>query len=119
GDYSIGVARKGKEEEPPQAMIWGATGYHGYQRGPRWRTIDNVGLSDPLLARLPPIDPEHGWGRGHLFRAVPAGYLVSVESGQNRIVDPSLHEYYDKLLIVTTGPIFTLERFGTIWSFNT
>jgi arabinofuranosyltransferase len=42
-----------------------------------------------------------------------------VSTAENRIVDPSLHEYYDKLLIVTTGPIFTMERFRTIWRMNT
>jgi hypothetical protein len=50
---------------------------------------------------------------------VPAGYIASVSTAQNRIVDPALHEYYDKLLIITTGPIFTTERFRTIWRMNT
>jgi arabinofuranosyltransferase len=118
GDLLIGHARLATYH-PTQAEVWGATGYFGFLRGPGWRTIDNLALSDPLLARLPARDPERGWGRGHLFRAVPAGYIASVSTAENRIVDPSLHEYYDKLLIVTTGPIFTMERFRTIWRMNT
>jgi arabinofuranosyltransferase len=118
GDVLIGHARMATYH-PTQAEVWGATGYFGFLRGPGWRTIDNLALSDPLLARLPARDAEHGWGRGHLFRSVPAGYIASVSTAQNRIVDPALHEYYDKLLIITTGPIFTMERFRTIWRMNT
>jgi arabinofuranosyltransferase len=39
--------------------------------------------------------------------------------GENRIVDPALHEYYDRLRLVTTGPIWRWERFRAIWAINT
>lgn len=117
-DYRVGYARQ-FPPTLPQSVVWGATGYHGFQRGTRFRTIDNLALSDPLLARLPARSPESDWGRGHLFRAMPEGYIATVETGQNRIVDPSLHAYYDKLLIITTGPLFTTERFATIFAMNT
>ncbi len=102
-----------------QAVVWGATGAHGFLRGPLMRTIDFLALSDPLLARLPPMFVHLGWGRGHLGRLLPEGYLTSVEIGQNRIVDPSLRAYYDELLVITTGPIFDIERARTIWKMNT
>jgi arabinofuranosyltransferase len=117
-DYRLGVARQ-FDPQVPQAIVFGAVGFHGYQRGTRFRTIDNLALGDALLARLPARRPDLGWGRGHMFRDIPAGYLASVEMAQNRIVDPSLHEYYDKLLVITTGPIFTAERFRVIWEMNT
>ncbi|WP_394838299.1 hypothetical protein LVJ94_15460 [Pendulispora rubella] len=118
-DFDIGHGRRFEDVDPAQAMVWGAIGYHGFGRGPRLRTIDNLALTDALLARLPARDPEHSWGRGHLFRDVPEGYVTSVETGENRITDPALHAYYDKLLILTTGPIFTAERMKTIWEMNT
>lgn len=117
-DYRLGYARQ-FPIALPRAVVWGATGYHGYERGTRFRTIDNLALSDPLLARVPAKSPEGDWGRGHLWRVLPEGYIASVEMGQNRIVDPSLHAYYDKLLIITTGPLFTAERLRTIWEMNT
>jgi hypothetical protein len=118
-DYRVGRPRQFENGIAPHAVIWGATGYHGFQRGPSLRTIDNLALSDALLARAPARDPEHGWGRGHLVRDLPEGYIASVETAENRIVDPSLRAYYDKLLIITTGPLFTLERAKTIWKMNT
>ncbi len=106
-------------DDPPQAVVWGAIGYHGFVYGPAVYTIDNLGLSDALLARLPARNPELAWGRGHLFRDVPPGYIDSVAMGENRIADPALHEYYDRLRLVTTGPIWRWERFRAIWALNT
>jgi arabinofuranosyltransferase len=114
-----GRARKLEKPIPAQAIVWGATGYHGYQNGPDLRTIDKLALSDALLARLPARNPEGSWGRGHIARDLPEGYITSVETAENRIVDGSLHEFYDKVLIITTGPLFTMERMRTIWKMNT
>jgi arabinofuranosyltransferase len=109
----------GTRDDSPQPMVWGAIGFHGYANGPHFDTIDNLGLSDPLLARLPSRNLEDGWGRGHLFRDIPAGYIESVEMRENRIVDPALHQYYDQLRLVTMGPVWRLERFRAIWAINT
>ena len=110
--YSMG------DRDAPQALVWGAIGYLGFSRGPGWDTIDNLGLSDPLLARLQGRGIERAWGRGHVFRDVPAGYIESVEMGENRIVDPALHRYFDRLLLVTAGPIWRWERLRAIWEMN-
>jgi arabinofuranosyltransferase len=107
-----------KRGEVPQAVIWGAIGGHGFFRGPEWYTIDDLGLSDALLARLPGRGVTRAWGRGHLWRDVPAGYIESVEMQENRIVDPSLHAYFDQLSLVTTGPLWRWDRFRAIWALN-
>jgi arabinofuranosyltransferase len=115
-----GIARYATgDRDAPQALVWGAIGYLGFSRGPSWDTIDNLGLSDPLLARLRGRAIDRAWGRGHLFRDVPPGYIESVEMGENRIVDPALHRYFDRLLLVTTGPIWRWDRFRAIWEMNT
>lgn len=118
-DFRIGRARQFEHRPLATAFVWGATGYHGFQSGPRLRTIDNLALSDALVARIPTRDAASLWGRGHLVRDLPEGYISSVEMGENRIVDPSLHAFYDKLLVITTGPLFTAERMRTIWTMNT
>ncbi|HEY5284253.1 MAG TPA: hypothetical protein VIM14_15790, partial [Polyangia bacterium] len=72
---------------------------------------------DPLLARLPAADLHH-WRIGHLTRDVPAGYLETLEQGKMRIADRNIARYYFQLAKITTSPIFTWERFKTIWNFN-
>jgi hypothetical protein len=49
---------------------------------------------------------------------LPEGYLESRREGRNLIVDPVLHDYYDKLLNVTAGPIFSRSRARDIWDLN-
>jgi arabinofuranosyltransferase len=78
--------------------------------------MDKVCLSDPLRSRLPAFS---GWRIGHFRRGVPVGYVESIEAGfVNRIREPHLHEYYDKLLLVTRGNLFSFERLKTIVEFN-
>jgi arabinofuranosyltransferase len=106
--------------DPPLAMVWGAIGYYGFVHGPRVQTIDPLALGDALLARLPSRDElTRGWGRGHLFRDVPAGTIESVEMAENRIADPELHDYVDQLQLVIAGPLWSAERFRAIWALNT
>lgn len=78
---------------------------------------DCCALQDPLLSHLPAVY-EEGWRTGHMHRLAPEGYAESVKTGINCIVDPQIHEYYDKILLVTTGDIFTRERISTIIKLN-
>lgn len=78
---------------------------------------DAIALPDPLLARLK-VDASQLWRIGHAQRSIPVGYLESLSSGENRIVNPSLHQYYDKLLLIMTGDLFSGDRLSTILDFN-
>jgi len=93
-------------------------GYIGYFAGPRIYIIDRLALADPLLARLRPI-PQEVLVAGHFERAIPDGYFESVKNDQNRITDPNLAKYYDKLRLATRAPLFGWERFVAIWELNT
>jgi arabinofuranosyltransferase len=90
-------------------------GMLGYFGGPRVHVIDLLGLGDPLLARLPggtldsPI--------GHFPRTMPAGYVDTIETGENRLTDPDLAAYYDRLHLVNAGPLFSGERLATLVRF--
>ena len=92
-------------------------GYMGYFAGPKIYIIDRLALADPLLARLPPIQMEN-WVPGHFERSIPDGYLQSVKNNDNRITDPGLALYYDKLCLLTRAPLWSRERFAAIWEFN-
>jgi arabinofuranosyltransferase len=103
----------------PLLIVWGSIGRFGFEAGPSLMMVDDLGLSDPLLARLPAVDLEEKWGRGHLIRPIPEGYLASIETSSNCIRDPSLGAYYDDVVLVTRGPLFSAARFGAIWRLNT
>jgi len=103
---------------PVEVTVEGAIGLYGYQKGPRVYTIDQFALVDPLLARLPVTD-NLNWRIGHFERAIPAGYLETLETRNNAIEDPALAEYYEKLSMITTGSIWEWDRLQEIWNFNT
>lgn len=91
-------------------------GIFGFTAGPCVHVVDLWALSDPLLARLPTLP---GWRIGHFERAIPAGYIETLESGKNVILDKQLALYYSKLQEVTRGPLFDIQRWIAIWKLNT
>ncbi|HQQ63900.1 MAG TPA: hypothetical protein PLF22_10040 [Pseudomonadales bacterium] len=80
--------------------------------------IDVTGLTDPLIARMPK-HPDAVWSSGGAVRIVPDGYEETLSVGKNRIADPDLALYYDKLALITqSDQLFSLERLTTIIAFN-
>lgn len=113
------------QELGPSVHIGGAfgkeaIGYVGLAAGPEVYIIDIVGLGDPLLARLPAIQPEkmQDWKSGHFRRAIPAGYVASVENDRNLIENEDLRQYYEAIRTLTRGPLFSWPRFQVIWNMN-
>ncbi len=100
-----------------KVFITDALGKPGYERGPNIYMMDNFALSDPLLARLPVTNSY--WQIGHFRRDLPDGYYETLETGDNKIVDPNLSLYYSKLRIITTGRLRDWGRIVEIWKFNT
>lgn len=97
----------------------GAVGFYGFYVGPDVHIIDKYGLTDPLLARLPTSDLDD-WRIGHFERDLPELYWETVKLRSiNRIQDPNLRIYYDKLSIVVRGDLFSWDRLIEIWRFNT
>jgi arabinofuranosyltransferase len=92
-------------------------GLFGYYAGPRVRVVDYYGLTDPLLARLPArADPN--WRPGHFARAIPPGYPESLERGTNALDDENLSRFYERLRLITRGPLFSWERWVAIAGMN-
>ena len=105
----------------PRLVVDAFVGFLGFYAGPGVHVVDLMGLPDPLLARLPGRFWGEGriWKPGHVPRPLPEGYLESIASGENRIVDPHLAEYYEKLRRVTRGKFWDRERWRDIVGFHT
>lgn len=103
--------------ENPGVVEKGSVGFYGFFAGPDVHVVDLLGLADPLLARLPPVDPS--WRVGHYGRRPPDGYTETLATGENHIHDHNLAAYYDKLSLVIRGDLFDFGRLGEIWRLNT
>jgi arabinofuranosyltransferase len=104
---------------PDKVSVQGSIGFFGFNAGPAKYVVDRNALSDPLLARLPVSESLYfEFFAGHFFRELPEGYLESRRERKNLVVDPLIHDYYDKLLNVAAGPIFTPARARDIWDLN-
>ena len=78
---------------------------------------DYLALPDPYLARLPALP--RGITAGHYRRLLPDGYIESLISGKTLISDPALAALYDDVTQATRAPLFTKERWKSIWRLNT
>ncbi len=101
----------------PVTAVHGSIGFRAFLAGPKAHIIDYYALSDPLLARLPAqYDPQ--WRYGHFRRYIPDKYPESSASGVNTLTDKNLAAYYDQLLLITRGPIWSRDRWAAIWRMN-
>ncbi|HLQ36429.1 MAG TPA: hypothetical protein VK348_01410, partial [Planctomycetota bacterium] len=92
-------------------------GYFSFFAPREYHIYDLNGQVDPLMARLP-IALEAGWKQAHHFREPVPGYQDSLVAGDNRIEDPDLREYYDKIRLLTRGEIWSWQRLCTIVAMN-
>jgi arabinofuranosyltransferase len=98
-------------------IVRGAVGMLGHAAGPEVIVIDEFGLGDPLLARLPVATPDR-WRIGHFQRAVPEGYLRARQTGDTSGMQPDLARYWEQLRLVVAGPLLAPERLLAIARLN-
>ena len=91
-------------------------GLLGYCVGPGTTIIDNMALTDPLLARLPISDPEH-WRIGHFYRATPAGYWQAIKTGDASAMDPAVAKLWQRLSLITRGDLWDAQRLKAVLFF--
>jgi arabinofuranosyltransferase len=114
--YREGISFRNSSEK---VSVQGSIGFFGYTAGPTKYVIDRNALSDPLLARLPVSESLYfEFYAGHFFRDLPGGYIETRREQRNLLTDPLLHDYYDRLINVTAGPIFTWARARDVWELN-
>ncbi|NLE89305.1 MAG: hypothetical protein GX607_23210 [Myxococcales bacterium] len=101
-----------------RVVVHDNAGLTAYAAGPTRHLVDTAGLTDPLLARLPP-PYRRDWRIGHMSRPLPAGYRETLETGENRLEDPRLRELYGRLQLVTRGSLLSWERLRAIYALHT
>jgi hypothetical protein len=95
-------------------------GFRGYCLGTQDIVVDMLGITDPLLARMPKNPTHTNWRPGHFHRLLPSGYCASIADGTNHINDPLLHNFYDTMRLLTqSSTLFSTERLRAIWDINT
>jgi arabinofuranosyltransferase len=96
----------------------GLMGEGGLDFGPHYYLLDECGLADPLLARLPAVFKEE-WRPGHFRRFIPEGYRASVAAATNDIKDAQLRQFYVQLRRITRSKnLWSKERLWAIWMMN-
>ena len=98
-------------ERGERVIAYRSVGIAGYYAGPSVHIVDEFALADPLLAHLP---AEPGWRAGHFVRHVPPGYIETLRTGDNHIVDPWIAQRYAELETLIRAPIFDGQRLKTL-----
>jgi len=112
-------AKEGQKAALSAERLWvlGPVGMIAFYAGADKRIVDTYALVDPLLAHIPPVrDPQ--WRPGHMLRVIPDGYLDTLRTQVNQIVDPDLARYYDALRLIVRGKLFDPQRLITIVRMN-
>ena len=89
---------------------------YGFSAGSGVYIVDPLAITDGFLSRLPSKKPAYP---GHFERAFPDGYLQSVSSGKNELVDPALRSLFDQTQLLARAPLFDAARWRAIWALNT
>jgi len=90
-------------------------GFFGYWIGTDKIVIDPLALTDPLLSRLPTTG---FWRIGHFSRALPAGYIDTLRSGQPMIEDEEIRRLHARVRLATQADLFASGRLLAIYELN-
>ncbi|MEM6270574.1 MAG: hypothetical protein AAF998_14130 [Bacteroidota bacterium] len=107
-----------RHEPVTRAVVAGSMGKTGYLRARGTQIIDFNGLADPLLARFPALDTDW-WRAGHRPRYLDPNHERIVAGESIQFADPGVQAYWQRLRVVTAGPLWSGERWRTIWGFLT
>jgi arabinofuranosyltransferase len=133
--------RQWREQGPPERGVHHghAVGFLGLEAGPEIFIVDRLGLTDPLVARLPAAWEADGWRPGHFERMglwshpVKPGarcpsrfetcrfwrqYDRSLRTGTCHLDDPELCTYWEQLRLITRGELWSAERWQAIVAHN-
>ncbi|HQQ62903.1 MAG TPA: hypothetical protein PLF22_04940 [Pseudomonadales bacterium] len=95
-------------------------GFRGFCLGNQDIVVDMLGITDPLLARMPRNPQQQNWRPGHFMRLLPAGYCSSIKQGNNLVADEDTADFYEKIRLITQSEsLFSGKRLLAIWQMNT
>lgn len=96
----------------------GASGIPAYYAGPKVHIVQALALTDVFLSHIPPrYNPN--WRSAHFQRIVPEGYLDVLGGATSHLGDSQLDPLLQRVLLVTQGPLLTIDRAEAIWQLNT
>ena len=95
-------------------IVEGGKGYDAYRVGPNVYVLPISGIGDSLLARLP-VEDKVTWDIHTLYRKVPDGYEETLLTGNNVIVCEPMADFYESVLKITTGELFSQERIALLF----
>ncbi len=110
GRFTTALRRQGRNERV--VLGSGMAGGIPFVAGELFHFVDPW-LCDPLLMRLPVVDPRH-WRIGHFTRGLPDGYAESIAFDDNRIVHPGLRRYYATLRTVLRADLASPSRWQAL-----
>jgi len=78
--------------------------------------VDDVGLVDPILSRL----PSRGyWRPGHFQRDIPLGYPGVLRGTMPHLCDAKLEQFREHVNTIVRGDLWSFDRLKTIGAMNT
>lgn len=95
----------------------GPAGLGPFCAGPGLHHVDLLGITDPLMARLP-ANIDRAFLPGHLQKELPAGYGESTGTSADHILRSDISEYNVGLRLITSGELSSMERWRAIASYN-
>ncbi|MDC0449074.1 hypothetical protein OAL67_00505 [bacterium] len=109
--------QQGKDLEKDAVFVHSTTGFLSMGAPREAYILDSTSLSDPFMSHIPPSSKK-SMRAGHVLREIPKGYLKSLEYGFNMVEDSCLHEYYDKIMIISRWDLFNPQRLATVVKMN-
>ena len=85
---------------------------------PSFFFIDQCGLTDPLISRIPAVQSEV-WRIGHHLRKIPTEYGEFIIGNVNEIPDKQINPLLQDITLLTSGRLTNLNRLFAIWRVNT
>jgi arabinofuranosyltransferase len=107
-----GMELKAQSQSNRLLLVETASGIKPFFAGPNVTFIDYLGLTDPLLSRLPVAD-KNVWHSSHYWRKVPVGYY-EYRAGDTSKLNKDLATYYEKIRVVHMEPTFSIARLKAI-----
>lgn len=113
--FVLGTVDRSTKCSPLNLDIFATNGVGllGYCVGPSTMIIDNMALTDPLLARMPIPDPKT-WRIGHFWRPIPQGYWQAARNGDSSGMDPAVAQRWERLELITRGDLWSMARLKAV-----